>query len=297
MTFQHIFRRSFRSIYENIYLNTVSCGVIIVSLFLLGVYVSIQNNISQMIDSWNKDVHVSAYFDSSTTEDERFSIRERIHSLPEATQVKYISETDAQQWLISRVEGIEETLTVLGDDVLPASLEITLSASIAGDPAKINDFALKIDGPEFSNIDYGVEWVERFNTFLNMLQALGTLLGAIILLSAMFLITNTVHLVVYSRQNELEIAKLVGASDSFILIPFMFEGAIQGIVGSFISVFLLYWLHELVTLRLESVLELSLLSELVFLSRSHVVLLIVLGLFLGISAGFIAAQRFLKRAP
>ena len=89
---------------------------------LLGLYVSIQNNITQLIDTWNKDVHISAYFDSTTTENERFIIRERIHALPEATQVRYVSEK-AQEWFVSRVDGIEETLNTLGNGILPSSLE------------------------------------------------------------------------------------------------------------------------------------------------------------------------------
>ncbi|MEC8277836.1 MAG: permease-like cell division protein FtsX [Myxococcota bacterium] len=297
MITRHIIRRSIRSLRENLYLNAVACGVIIVSLFLLGLYVSIQNNITQLIDTWNKDVHISAYFESTTTENERFIIRERIHELPEATQVKYVSEKEAQEWFISRVDGIEETLSALGDGILPSSLEITLSGSVAGDPAKIESFAKKINGPEFSNLDYGIEWVERFNTFLNMLQALGMLLGAIILLSAMFLVTNTVHLVVYSRKNELEIAKLVGASDRFVLVPFLFEGFLQGLTGGCVALFLLYWLHQLVTLRLETVLDLRLLSDLVFLSPIHMLTLVLIGIFLGLSSGFIATQRFLRTAP
>ena len=297
MMYRHILRRSIRSVRENLYLNAVACGVIIVSLFLLGLYVSIQNNVTQLIDTWNKDVHISAYFESSTTENERFLIRDRIHALPEATQVRYVSEKEAQEWFVSRVEGIEDTLAALGDGILPASLEITLSGSVAGDPAKIEDFANKINGPEFSNLDYGIEWVERFNTFLNMLQALGMLLGAIILLSAMFLVTNTVHLVVYSRKNELEIAKLVGASDRFILVPFLFEGLLQGLVGGFLALFFLYWLHQLVTLRLETVLDLRLLSDLVFLSPIHMLTLLFIGIFLGVSSGYIATQRFLRTTP
>ena len=148
---RHIIRRSICSLRENLYLNAVACGVIIVSLFLLGLYVSIQNNITQLIDTWNKDVHISAYFDSTTTENERFIIRERIHALPEATQVRYVSEKEAQEWFVSRVDGIEETLNALGNGILPSSLEITLSGSVAGDPSKIEAFASKINGPEFSN--------------------------------------------------------------------------------------------------------------------------------------------------
>ena len=130
-----------------------------------------------------------------------------------------------------------------------------------------------------------------------MLQALGMLLGAIILLSAMFLVTNTVHLVVYSRKMGSEIAKLVGASDRFVLVPFLFEGFLQGLAGGCTALFLLYWLHQLVTLRLETVLDLRLLSDLAFLSPIHMLTLVLIGIFLGVSSGFIATQRFLRTAP
>ena len=80
----------------------------------------------------------------------------------------------------------------LGDNVLPAGLEITLDAAMA-QPDKIAGFAKRIDKEEFIAIDYGVEWVDKFNTFLRMFQVLGTFVGILIIVAAMFLVTNMVH--------------------------------------------------------------------------------------------------------
>jgi cell division transport system permease protein len=293
---KHIIRRAVRSIWENLYLNAVSAGVIGASLLLLGVYASVQDNLNSIVDTWNRDVHISAYFASDITESERLALRQSIHSMPEAVQVRYVSEEDARDWLISKVEGIENSLDVLGADALPASLEITL-ATEAAQPSMVEAFAEKIERPEFENIDYGVEWVEKFNAFLQLLQALGTLLGLLILLAATFLVTNTVHLVVYNRKSELEIAKLVGASNSFIMMPFLLEGAAQGLVGALGSIAGLWVIHETLAARIQSSLSLKVAGELKFIGPEYLLLLTCLGVTLGILAAFIATKSFLGKTP
>ena len=120
---KHIVRRCLRSVWENLYLNTVAAGVIGASLLLLGVYLSVSINLNSIVDTWNKDVHVSAYFESHVSPNDRFALKEKIHQMPEATEVKYISEEDARNWLIDKVEGVEKSLDALGKDALPASLE------------------------------------------------------------------------------------------------------------------------------------------------------------------------------
>ena len=156
---RHIIRRSLRSVWENLYLNTVAASVIGASLLLLGVYTIVHTNLNSIVDTWNKDIHVSAYFSDNLTEEERFSIRDRIHAYDEVIQVRYVSEKEAIEWLSNEVTGIQATLNELGDNALPASLEITLSPQMT-QPELIEAFADKIETVDFQNIDYGVEWVE-----------------------------------------------------------------------------------------------------------------------------------------
>lgn len=290
---RHLLRRSIRSIWENLYLNTVSAGVIGASLMLLGVYAIIHLNLNGIVDTWNRDVHVSAYFASDITEQERLDLRTEILALPEVTKVIYISEEEAQKWLVERVEGVDASLEILGENALPASLEITLESSSSAEI--IEDFANKINRAEFDSVDYGVEWINRFNEFIQLLQVLGTLLGGLIIIAATFVVSNTIHLVVYNRRNELEITKLVGGSDMFILLPFLFEGAIQGIIGSFGAISCLWLIHKLITARIQSSLSLNLAGELAFLPIHYLLGLIGLGVILGMVAASFATGRFLSR--
>ena len=292
--FQHILRRAIRSIWENLYLNAVSGSVIGASLLLLGIYSLIQTNLSSLMDTWNKDVHVSVYFADDINDEERLEIRDDIHKMPEVVQVRYISELEAKQWLMEEVGSVQETLSELGDDVLPASLEITLAEEMAH-PDKIEEFAQKIESDRFKMVDYGVEWVENFNAFIRVFQALGTMVGFLIIIAAMFLVTNTVHLVIYNRREELEIATLVGASRNFIVIPFLLEGAIQGLVGALGAIMGLWMIHYTLSNQLQQSATFSAVTSLEFVPFSDLLGLLLLGLVLGTLAAFVATYRFLSK--
>lgn len=293
---QHILRRAARSLWENLYLNAVAAGVIAASVLLLGVYASIQYNLDHIVEAWSRDVHVSAYFAPGVSESDRFALRDQLAARPEVAAVRYVSEADAEGWLVSQVADLEPVLAELGEGVLPASLEITLTAA-ASQPAVVATFAEQLASPLISDIDYGQEWVERFNAFLSLLRALGAFLGLLILVSGAFLVTNTVHLVVYSRRDELEVARLVGASPSFIVVPFLLEGLVQGLAGFLAALGGLWLVHRLVVLRLQDALQLDVGSDLQVLPAASVALLGLAAVSLGMLAALIAARRFLARAP
>ena len=295
-TLQHILRRAARSLWENLYLNAVAAGVIAASVLLLGVYASIQYNLDHIVEAWSRDVHVSAYFAPGVSESDRFALRDQLAARPEVAAVRYVSEADAEGWLVSQVADLEPVLAELGEGVLPASLEITLTAA-ASQPAVVATFAEQLASPLISDIDYGQEWVERFNAFLSLLRALGAFLGLLILVSGAFLVTNTVHLVVYSRRDELEVARLVGASPSFIVVPFLLEGLVQGLAGFLAALGGLWLVHRLVVLRLQDALQLDVGSDLQVLPAASVALLGLAAVSLGMLAALIAARRFLARAP
>ncbi len=293
-SFQHILRRATRSIWENLYLTAVSASVIGASLILLGLYSLIQNNLSTVIDSWNKDVHVSVYFADDVDDTRRFELRDQIQNMNEVVKVRYVTEADAKQWMLEEVSGINATLSELGDNILPASLEITLDAQMAH-PKRIEEFATRIDSPDFAATDYGVEWVDKFNAFLRIFQVLGTFVGLLIIVAAMFLVTNTVHLVIYNRRNEIEIAKLVGATRSFIILPFLIEGAIQGLIGALGALTGLWIIHQTLVNQLQQTETLKMFTQLDFISPGQQVILILIGLSLGLGAALIATVRFLRK--
>ena len=293
----HMLRRALRSLWENLWLNLVATGVIAAAVMLAGVYATAMVNLDRLVDSWDRDVHISAYFYTDVPIDRRFALKDEIAGRAEVAQVEYVSEQAAATYLTERVEEARPILDELGAQVLPSSLEITLQES-ATDPEDIAVFVETIHGPDFEVIDYGQEWVQRFNTFLALLRALGVVLGALIVTAAAFLVANTMHLVAYARRQELETMKLVGATWSFVALPFAIEGALQGLFGSALAIGVVWGLHRLLVLQLDRALSFDLAGDtLLFLPVGAMLLLMVGGVLLGVLGCMAAIRRFWSAAP
>ncbi len=296
-TTAHILRRAARSLWENLYLNAVATGVIAAALLLMGVYLSVQYNVDRIVRTWNQDVHLSVYFKPDTPEDERFALRDRLAADPRVAAVRYVSEAEAATWLAEHVPDTAPVLAELGDDVLPASIEVTLAPPAADMDAAIASFAEEIRSPVVDSVDFGQQWTERFHAFLSLLKLLGAVLGTLILVAALFLVMNTVHLIVYNRRDELETERLVGATGAFIAVPFIVEGVVHGTLGGGLAAGGLWLVHRLVASRLQEAFGLALAGQLAFLPGSWLLLLSLAGVVLGVGAALVSVQRFLAQAP
>ena len=291
----HILRRALRSLWENAYLNAMATAVIAAALLLMGVYLTVQYNLNGFLDGWQKDVHVSAYFHVDVPEQRRFALRDRLAEDPAVSRIRYVSEDDARDWLLERVDGVREVLDELGPGALPASLEITLADP--SNPAGMAQWAADLEGPDFQAIDYGQEWIKRFNAFLAVLKLLGAVMGLLILVAALFLVTNTVYLIVYNRRDELEVQKLVGATGPYITAPFLVEGFMQGLAGGLLALGGLAAVQHLLVARLQDALQLGLAGELTSLPGPWLALLCATGVVLGVGASVVAVTRFLIQTP
>ncbi|MFZ5475795.1 MAG: cell division protein FtsX [Myxococcota bacterium] len=292
------FSRAIRSVREHTYLSVVSTGVITAALLLIGIYGLVMFNLRSLVGTWEQDVHVSAYLRADATPEAHAAVQQALVARPEVESVRYVSEADARGWMSERMPELGPVLDDLGEDALPASLEITLRREHTS-PTALAAFVGTLQSMgSFEDIDYGQEWVARFNTFLSLLTAMGVVLGGFIGVAALFLVGNTIHLVVYSRRDELEIMRLVGATDGYILSPFLVEGALQGAVGATLALAGLYGVHRGLVLRLHEVLAMALGDQtLRFLPLPWIAALAGLGLALGVGAAFGAVRRFLGKLP
>jgi len=293
----HIVRRAFRSLWENLYLNLVSCGVIAASVLMIGVFLMVMYNLNAITHSWASDVHVSAYFRQDVPAERCFELKEQVAAMPGVESVRYVSEQEARAYLVAQVPETESVMAELGSGVLPASLEITLEPSKAREQG-LQEMVAALALPELEEVDYGQQWVERFNSFLALLRLLGVILGGLIALAAVFLVANTIHLVVYSRRTELETMRLVGATDDTIMAPFLIEGLVQGVLGAGLGVIALVAVHRWVILRLQQALELTLAEDpLAYLPIDYTLSLLLVGALLGVLGAWSAVYRFLAKAP
>jgi cell division transport system permease protein len=109
----------------------------------------------------------------------------------------------------------------------------------------------------------------------------------------LFIVTNTIKLAIYSRRDEIEIYKLVGATDWFVKTPLLMEGAMQGILGALIALVTLFTAYSLITFRTIQIFGLPVM-DVVFLNIGHMALILFLGLILGLFGSFVAIGRFFR---
>ncbi len=291
-------KRTLRSAREHTYLAVVSTGVITAALVLLGIFAMVSTNVALVLGSWERDVHVSAYLAPGGTPEAHTAVMQALSTRPEVADVRYVSEAEARAWMAERTPELAPVIDELGAAALPASLEISLRPGHTT-PEAMDAFVTSIRAiGAFDDVDYGQEWVTRVDTFLSVLTALGVVLGGFISIAALFLVANTIHLVVYARRDELEIMRLVGATDRYILAPFLLEGALQGAVAAALANGLLWAAHRGLLSRLEAVLALALGGEgLRYLPVGGVAAMFLGGMALGVGASWGAVRRFLGRIP
>lgn len=289
-------RRSLRNVVDFAYLNMVAVGVVATSILLLGMFVLILLNLSGVMDRWGRDVQVYAYFAEGVGEERCFEIKEEIEALPEVRKVRYISKEEALETFRRLIPDADELLSDLEDNPLPPSLEIRLTSELR-DPEKVAAFAREIDRPSFAELDYAAEWVGQFYTFLNLLKLSAVVMGTLLALACLVIVSTTIQLTIWARRDEIEIFRLVGATDRFIQAPFLIEGGLQGATGAAVSIALLWVAYRLVFVALQDVLGITGGARvLTFLPLPHVVAFIAGGLLLGLLGSWLSLRRLLDQA-
>jgi cell division transport system permease protein len=189
------------------------------------------------------------------------------------------------------IEGMDRILADLDSNPLPASLEVRLLPNFQN-PIHVKEVASRLSRPEFADLDYSQEWVERFHTFLALLRLSAIVLGVLLLCAAIFLVSNTIRLAIYARREEISVIQLVGGTRWFARIPFLVEGAILGTVGSIVTLVLLVLVYHYAFIQLQSSLGILLADDVVkFLPPTVLLGLVASGLASGLIGAWTSVAR------
>jgi len=287
--------RAITNIRQNVFVNVVTIGTITLALLIVSLFLLVFVNLENATDSLSERVQVTVYFNNELTGQDQAMYREKIIALPGVTRVSYVTRDEALKRFRIRLRGQETLLDGVGAEILPTSFEIALKRSHRETASVENVVSALKKIPGITEVQYGEEWVRRFNSFLNFLRLLGALLGGFLVIAATFIVSNTIKLTIYSRRDELEIMSLVGATRFFIKAPFLLEGLIQGIVGSSLSVLLLFGLYKGFLHNAGSFLTFNPASSgLSFLSLEYIAGLLLAGAVLGFAGSLTSLKRFVN---
>ncbi|AJE03175.1 permease-like cell division protein FtsX [Geobacter pickeringii] len=231
--------RALLNIRQNVMVNVLTIGTIALALLIVSLFLLVFVNLESTADEWSGKIQVTAYFDKEPDSAELSALMSRVKAIEGTDKVTFVGKLEAMKRFRARLKGQETLLDGVPADVLPSSLEIALKRKSREDGAIETYVARLKKVPGITEVQYGEEWVKRFNAFMNFLRFVGALLGAFLLLAVLFIVSNTIKLTIYSRKDELELMELVGATRLFIKAPFLIEGIIQGAVGAFIALLIL----------------------------------------------------------
>lgn len=275
-------RRALSGLREHPLLATATASAVAVVLTLAGAFALVVGNLSGVLDRWGKDVQISCYLQPDVDDDRLFALKAEIEAMPEVVSVQYVSEDEALELFAEAIDGMDRLLADLDENPLPASLEVRLTPEHQR-PEQVEDVARRLRRPEFADLDWSREWVERFHTFVALLRLSTLVLGVLLLAAGVFIVNNTVRLAIHARRDELTIIALVGGTRWFAWLPFLIEGTLLGSIGAAGALGLLWLLHRWAFLELQASLGLLLGPELLaFLSVPAMGMLACAGAAIGL---------------
>jgi cell division transport system permease protein len=285
-------RRAWQGFWRNALMSLAATATMVLMLVLLAGFWIIQTGLLSALDFTESKVEVVANISSDASPAAIADLRTRLEAMPEVSGVTFVSRDEALARFQKSMkdQGREDLTKYLDTNPLTASYEVKLT-----DPGKATVVADALrNEPAVRNVLDTKETAQNVKTVTDILRTAGTVILLVIGVIVLFIIVNTIRLAVVARSEEIEIMRLVGASDAFIRWPFVFEGAMVGLFGAAITLVGLYLLADPIggfMVDFFRVLPLSFGT----LARDLVVLVSTAGLGLGVLGSWLSVRTYLIR--
>ncbi|WP_434927862.1 permease-like cell division protein FtsX [Shewanella sp. HL-SH8] len=273
----------------------MTMAVLGVSLSLPAALQVLVKNAENITQSWNSAAEISLFINEGRSEQSIQSLISRIKVFREVESIDYISRDQALEEF-QRLSGFGEALSYLDENPLPAVVTVTPSLKYSS-PTGARELLRKLERePEVSFGRLDIEWLERLQAMVRLLEKTVLAIAALLVLAVILVIGNTIRLAIMNRRTEIEIMKLVGATEAFIQRPFLYTGIWYGVIGgllAWIIINLLVWYLDSALADLMGLYgsELSL-QALTFAELGQLVLL---ASFLGWLGSYLSVRQHLRK--
>lgn len=294
-TIGYTIKQGFSNIWRNKMFSLASMATMAACIFLFGIFFSIVTNFQAMVKEAESGVAITMFFTEGITQEEIDAIGEEIHKRPEVSEYKFVSAEEA--WEEFRVQYFGDN-----EDAASGFADDNPLANCASYEIYMNDISMQPVLVDYLEGLSGVNEVRQSEVAANTLSDFNSLIGyisvgiiLILLLVAVFLISNTVTTGIAVRREEIAIMKLIGATDFFVRAPFIVEGVLIGLFGSAFPLLLLFVLYSKVVVYIGQ--KFNFLSTLInFLPVGQVFkTLVPVALVLGVGIGFLGSRITIRK--
>ncbi|WP_404329903.1 permease-like cell division protein FtsX [Mesobacillus maritimus] len=293
-TFRRHVKESFKSLARNNWMTLASVSSVTVTLLLVGVFFVIMMNLNSVATSIEKDVEIRVHIDVAANEQDKELLEQELNRIPAVDSIEYSPKEQELNSLIDSFGDEGEAFKLVEQENPLKDVFIVKTKN----PADTMNTAKDIEQLNYvSSVKYGQGTVESLFKFIDISRNVGLILIIGLLFTAMFLISNTIKITIMARKREIEIMRLVGATNSFIRWPFFLEGLWLGILGAIIPIAAVsaayYYLYDLIQSKLAADNFIKLLEFNPFVYQLSAIL-ILMGAAIGIWGSLMSVRKFLK---
>jgi cell division transport system permease protein len=285
-------REGLRNVLRNGWMTFASVSAVMVTLAVLGISLIIATNAQQLSNSVANQVEFSANLDQSVTNQQAVSIAQQIRSMSDVASVQIITQAEGMT-ILKKELGSQYNDILNGFKSNPLPIQLVVKAA---DTRHTDQVAAQVSHvPHVANIKTAGVMPSLFKT-LDILRDVGIAFILALLVTSMFLISNTIRITIFSRRREIEIMKLVGATNWFIRWPFIIEGMFIGFFGAIIPLAILGYGYSALYAHVNGTFA-GLTFPLVqagTLTLKLAVIMVGIGIFIGIWGGVMSVRKFLR---
>lgn len=300
-TIKRYFRDAFHGVFRNFSLSLASISCITITLIVVAFSLLLSMNVENFSESIRKDVTVVMFLKKDTTNSDVEKIREELESIAniENSSIEFKSKIDSALELKEGNDIFATTVDKWTEETNPLLDSYMFKVK---EIEKIDDTVKAVNNLFFTkdkinNINYGEDIVHQMIVVFNVIREVCIVAVLALILVTAFLITNTIKLAIYSRRREIEIMRLVGASNTSIKIPFILEGLFIGVIGSIIPILITIFgystLYDFFGGKLFGSSLASLIVPMPFVYNISGILILI-GILVGMMGSYQAVRKYLK---
>jgi len=265
----------------------IACIVIMTSsLLILGVFLIATANLRELLRYAHSKIEIVAFIKDGVSQEGIDSMIVEVSKIPYVETVRYVSKERALQRLKDEFGERSHILEAIDVNPLPASLEIILKPQyrlrerITAVAEHISQF------PGIEDVSYGRGWIEKLERLVRAIAIVDICVGLLVAIAVVVMVSYTVRLTIYARGKLIRVFKLVGATDLFVMKPFLIEGLIHGLISTAISLVILYLGYRAISARF---------SEIIFMPVGFIVFHIFFGLAVAVLGSWVSLRAHLRK--
>ena len=289
----YLFREAWANMRANRTTTVVAILTTAFTLSCVGIFLLLYVNLRSAAGWLQEDIKIMVYLDDQLTRESVADLEGRLKADRMVAATVFISKEQALGEFRAQFPADSHLLEGLGQNPLPASFVVTLASQYRS-PDAVKRWTERVRTmPGVAKVDYNQEWIDALEGLIRYIELIAIGVGVILSTAAVTIIGNTIRLTLFSRREEIEILRLIGATRWFIRIPYLLEGAVLGALGSGLSLLILKGGFELFRQQISSTGRLSGIEHMIaFFPFSVCLALVLIGIGLGFAGSFVSLRRF-----